>query len=170
MATKKDISKLSNRFRILEKGFKTTIQTTNEALAKKLEDEITFNHAVYVATLPPNDPQDHSIVVYSEYNTAGDKVLVRAAGNQIIYDEFGTGDKGAANPHPEKNKYNLNDYNSGPFIREDKYGRHYWFYKNQITNGVPAGAFIYKSLNNVRRDAPKIIKEKIKKSKDDWIL
>jgi hypothetical protein len=25
-------------------------------------------------------------------------------------------------------------------------------------------------LNNVRRDAPKIIKEKIKKSKDDWIL
>lgn len=169
MATKKSYKKLADNFRILEKGFKASTNVCCKELADALQKEVEFNHAVFVATLPPNDPQDHDITVYQEYASDGNRIMVRIAGDQVIYDEFGTGDLGERNPHPDKNKYNLNDYNSGEHIKVDKYGRHYWFYKKQITNGVPSGKFIYKSMNNLRGVAPDIIKKKLKETWSDLL-
>ena len=41
---------------------------------------------------------------------------VSMSGPQALYDEFGTGTIGEQNPHPIKNEFGLNPYNSGPLI------------------------------------------------------
>lgn len=83
-------------------------------------------------------------------------------GRSVIYDEFGTGENGKDNPHPEKDKYPLNDYNSGPVVSThiNENGRHYWYYKG-YTEGNRAGLFMYNSSIWLRDNYKKIIKKKV---------
>lgn len=107
----------------------------------------------------------------------GYKVI--AEGGSLLYDEFGTGDKGQASPHPEKNKFDLNDYNSGATIRPAKLlsktkqketgivGGLYWTYKDPVsgeivyTQGIPAGMFMYHTDVWLRDNYKKIVKKKV---------
>ena len=90
-----------------------------------------------------------------------------AKGSDVVYEEFGTGEEGHDNPHPDKNKYNLNDYNSGPFVSThiNKYNRHYWFYKG-YSEGNPSGAEMF---NTVRFLKEKGIKDVCKKKASDLL-
>lgn len=170
MGSKRTPKQVADKFRILERGFKTNINVCNEEIADRLTSDITMKHAVFVGRLPITDPQDHDIAIYPEYLNNGQRLVLRVVGSQLIYDEFGTGDEGQRDPHPRKSEYNLNDYNSGPYIREDKYGRHYWFYKNKITNGVPSGKFLFESMMNAQNYKADVIKKKTKEHWANWIL
>lgn len=84
-----------------------------------------------------------------------------ASGKDVIYEEFGTGEEGKSQPHPEKSKYPLNDYNSGPFVSThiNKYGRHYWFYKG-YSEGNPSGAEMYNTARFLKNKGIKDVLEK----------
>ena len=93
-------------------------------------------------------------------------------GRDVIYEEFGTGDKGKGNPHPDKSKYNLNDYNSGKYIRNanESSAQHgitdgkYWTYKKdgdiKYTQGVPSGKEMFETSNYLKETIPDVLKKK----------
>lgn len=85
-----------------------------------------------------------------------------ASGKDVIYEEFGTGEYGESQPHPEKGKYtSLKKYNSGPFVSThiNKYGRHYWFYKG-YSEGNPSGAEMYNTARFLKNKGIKDVLEK----------
>lgn len=85
-----------------------------------------------------------------------------ASGKDVIYEEFGTGEKGNDQRHPEKSKYtSLKKYNSGPFVSThiNKYGRHYWFYKG-YSEGNPSGAEMYNTAEFLKTKGIKDVLEK----------
>lgn len=101
---------------------------------------------------------------------------ILASGTGVIYEEFGTGDVGASNPHPNKNAYGLKGYNTGSHIRPaDKFSSYkadiksgnYWVFKNrrtgdiQLTQGIPAGMFMYNSSEWLRDNYKDIVKQKV---------
>lgn len=101
---------------------------------------------------------------------------VSMSGPQALYDEFGTGTIGAENPHPAKNEFGLNPYNSGPTIRvatENTKGINpgelYWTYKDEsgvvhYTQGIPAQKEGYDSLKATIKKAPSIIKKRMEET------
>jgi hypothetical protein len=117
-------------------------------MAEQLKDKMVENYGLFLNEIPRNDPQDRSDTgFYIEHEDRG-RYRVHAVGTHVIYDEFGTGQLGLESPHPEKDRYLLDDYNSGDHIRYDKSGRGYWIFK-RITYGVPAGAFVYDAISEM---------------------
>lgn len=121
--------------------------------------------------------------IFTDKKVQKDNCEIIASGKDVIYEEFGTGDKGEDNPHPVKSKYNLNDYNSGSYIMDtrDNYNPHldqflatqgiyngkYWSYKKDgtryYTQGVPAGQEMWDTRNYLINTAiPKITKKRSK--------
>lgn len=163
-SSKKEVTgfkQASHRFKIFADEISVCDSRIGLKSAEELKLEIIENYAVFVNSLK-NDPQkrDNAPVWITEEGDG--RFRVGVTGDQIIYDEFGTGTLGANDKHPEKgrymNRWNLDfkDYNEGDsqgngisYIRTDKNGVKYWMYNNQITYGVPAGQFIYKSIINV---------------------
>lgn len=102
---------------------------------------------------------------------------VSMAGPQAWYSEFGTGTKGQMQPHPLKDKFGLNPYNSGPTIRpasekvsmitDIPVGELYWTYKadnGQVyyTQGVPAQKQVYDAGQTVKDKIPEITIKRVK--------
>lgn len=97
---------------------------------------------------------------------------ILAQGRDVIYEEFGTGDEGKGNPHPDKSKYNLNDYNSGKYIRNANEssaqhgitGGKYWTYEKdgeiKYTQGVPSGKEMFETSNYLKETIPDVLKKK----------
>jgi hypothetical protein len=108
---------------------------------------------------------DHTIDV-SSINTSirqtNNGYQIIASGEDVIYEEFGTGEEGKSQPHTEKSKYPLNDYNSGPIVSThiNKYGRHYWFYKGYYSEGNPSGAEMYNTARFLKNKGIKDVLEK----------
>lgn len=95
-------------------------------------------------------------------------------GKDVIYAEFGTGDKGEATPHKEKSKYGLKGYNTGKTIKpvnpnNKSLAEHgitsgkYWTYEKDgkiiYTQGIPAGMQMFKTSNYLRSKAIKNVLE-----------
>lgn len=141
------------RFRVMIDEISSTRKAVTEKVAEELENEIRNNYDSFVNSLS-HDHQDRSDTIINSYKTDRGCVVF-ARGSQVIYDEFGTGDRGLMHPHPDKGKYSLNDYNSGSHIKLDKDGSFYWTYysnkdgKYTSSHGVPAGMFMYKSFENI---------------------
>ena len=94
-----------------------------------------------------------------------DRYIARIEGDQVIYNEFGTGDPGLNNPHPNKSKYDLNPYLSGKYIKTDIDGGHYWIHNGDAHIGVPAGKFVYSTVNDIKsKIGRKILKEEVDKA------
>ena len=117
-------------------------------------------------------------MIYYEKMDNGYKLI--AKGKDVIYEEFGTGDRGEDDPHPDKSKYNLNDYNSGYFImsvedignqdlldflkEEGITSGKYWSYRKNgerhFTQGVPSGKEMWNTRNEmIKNIIPKAKKE-----------
>lgn len=121
--------------------------------------------------LTPEDNNLQDINTKLEKTNKGYSIV--AEGRDVIYAEFGTGDKGEQTPHPEKGKYNLKAYNSGETIRPADelsayYGINgglYWTYvrdgKFNITQGTPAGMQMFKTRNYIRKDGIKKASERL---------
>lgn len=125
----------------------------SDDIANLLVDEINANYDSFVSSLS-RDKQDRSDTnIYVKKLSTGNRVVV--SGSQVIYDEFGTGDAGLLHPHVEKSKYNLNGYNTGAHIKTNSNGGHYWNYYSEkdgkfvTSSGVPAGMFMFNSVNNI---------------------
>ncbi len=101
--------------------------------------------------------------------------VIGVMGSQVLYDEFGTGTEGASSPHPIKGNFDLNDYNSGSTIRQNKtessnassngipVGGLYWTYKvdgqKVYTQGIPAGKQVYTTIQKLKKEKKKIMKK-----------
>lgn len=146
-----------NKFRVLENVGAMSVANKNftKQVADLLVKNININYDIFIASLG-RDFQDRSDTqIYAI--PSDDGYEVRVVGNQVIYDEFGTGDRGENKPHPKKGKYHLQPYNSGPQIKEGKTG-HYWWYKSPVdlklhtSHGVPSGQFMYHGLMETADD------------------
>ena len=150
--TKRALNQAKHKFKQLKNGLSFASKDISTNLANVLVDEINTNYSAFISGLSHDHLDRSDTNIYAIKLATGSKIVV--SGSQILYDEFGTGDAGLMHPHPEKSKYNLNDYNSGPYIKAGN-GGHYWTYysskddKYTSSRGVPAGMFIYHSVENV---------------------
>lgn len=122
-----------------------------------------------------NEYQDMSSMDFAITGSDTEKT-VSMIGEQAIYDEFGTGTRGAESPHPIKSEFGLNEYNSGPTIRTAKTkingikpGDLYWTFKDEAgeihyTQGVPAQKEGYDSFKATVKKAPEIIKKRMEET------
>lgn len=144
-----------SRFRFL--GEDVGIGIANKNFTKKMADEliknININYGFFLSRADAlGDMQyrdDYDCYAVQEANG----YEIRIVGSQVIYDEFGTGDEGLANPHPNKSKFGLRPYNSGKYIRRNRQtNRKYWTFISPVdweiaySSGVPSGQFVFKGL------------------------
>ena len=116
------------------------------------------------------------IMDFTKVGTETDKT-VSMSGPQAIYSEFGTGTRGGLHPHPMKNNFKLNPYNSGRTIRAATSkvteksgipaGTLYWTYKDptgeiQYTQGIPAQMQVYKAGKTVINEMPAIVTKNLR--------
>lgn len=126
-------------------------------LAEITLDEIQRNYSS--AEYQPGETMD-----FSKTGSDVDKT-VSMSGPQAWYSEFGTGTRGGLSPHPLKNNFGLNPYNSGRTIRAASSnvtqktgipeGTLYWTYKDadgeiQYTQGIPAQKEVYNAGMTVK--------------------
>lgn len=142
--------------------------TVSSKIADTLIGEISTNYSTFVTSLG-DDPQDRSDTSIKKQRLENGKYRVDISGNQVIYDEFGTGLMGLQHPHPEKNNYSLDPYLSGQTIKYDKNGLPYWVFNYKRTRGVPAGMFVYNAYMNVGEVEGNIIaSQELLKSLRKW--
>lgn len=171
----------------LEKLEKNLDWITQSLISDILQEGVEYAKKQYGAR--EYDPNIEDINV--DYTTKDMSGELYAYGKDVVYEEFGTGDRGEQKPHPVKSKYNLNDYNSGPTIRNvsdvPKYSLakedldtigissgKYWTYKENgtvyYTQGVPSGQEMWKTRNYLLNNS--IQKKVAKKGKElnDYII
>ena len=113
----------------------------------------------------------------------GNEITDYMSGAQAWYSEFGTGTRGRARPHPMKDQFNLNPYNSGKTIRRATrkvaqkegaaregitVGTLYWTYKAPdgeiyYTKGIPSQRQVYTAGKAAKKKLPEIIERNMKK-------
>lgn len=178
MITKK-ISLNTRDIRSLIKKLNTLQNDINdlpEKITKRVADEGLDTLNTYYASRTFNVNSTDITTSISETQN-GYKIIAR--GKDVIYTEFGTGDEGEQNPFPspDRNKYNLKDYNSGKYIRKVNpnnknvkemgitSGKYWTFVKNGVlhyTQGMPAGLQMFNTAKDLRETIiPKIVKEEI---------
>lgn len=153
------------------------VQSSLDEACKGVVDRLS-NEGSELATVlneaAPSSATDKSIVhmyetLNNEYSAQGGFYL---QGKSAIYDEFGTGEEGASDPHPMKDYFPLNPYNSGPYIFYNEFaGRYQWYYKPMAgmpyftetgaTSGIPSGKQMYTAAQHVRKIKGNIIAEEI---------
>lgn len=138
-------------------------------IVKKLVDDGKNVANDYTIGAPQNN-ETPSVIVGGVLES-GKSGYIALRGEGAVYDEFGTGDEGANDPHPMKNNFALNPYNSGPTIRLDEFDRHYWIYKPMAgqpyfdeygkTHGIPSGKMMYNTSKYLRSVKNDIIKNEL---------
>lgn len=151
------------------------VEKTMVEIVKKGESYLDAQYATRL-----KDPNITDIS--TSWSKKGDEYELKAIGKDVIYEEFGTGDRGEQNPHPVKSKYNLNDYNSGQHIRnvsdydENSYtyddlqefginsGKFWRYNKNGVlyyTQGIPAGQEMWDTRNYLIKNViPEVSKKR----------
>lgn len=150
--SKTSIDKAIMKLNTLDDVIKATCDESGRKIAEVLAGDITERYSDFISSLG-DDHQDRSDTTISIQRLSDGHYRVDVAGNQVIYDEFGTGLPGKLHPHPEKelSEYGLNPYLSGTEIRYDKKGLPFWMYQDHssdkliFTRGVPSGQFVYRS-------------------------
>lgn len=88
-------------------------------------------------------------------------------GKQIAFLEYGTGEQGAASPHPQAEEAGR-DYNVGPHIRKCKNGKMMWNYFDKLrghwrtTDGIPAQKQVFNAALTMWDRLVEIAKEALK--------
>lgn len=172
-----DVNEISQMITKLQQLKKDVKSLPSELTKQVALDGLQYLDFQYAMTPRDNNVGDINTEVIKTNN--GHDIV--ASGKDVIYLEFGTGDMGQANPHPEKNKYVLNDYNSGRTIRNvsdqsektrDKLESHgitsgkYWTYvrdggKPEYTQGISAGKQMFNTRNYIISESIKKVNEKL---------
>lgn len=97
----------------------------------------------------------------------GAEATISQSGDQVAYLEYGTGEQGAANEHPEYKVAGWH-YGSGKNIRRMKNGKLMWRYYDKlkghwrITNGIPAQKQVLRAALTMRDNIVPVAKEVLK--------
>lgn len=97
----------------------------------------------------------------------GNNAVIYMHGEQAAYLEYGTGEVGAASPHPQAAKAGWN-YASGTKIQTTKDGRKMWRYRQKgtdnwkYTQGIPAGRVVLRTGISLRNAVANIAGEVLK--------
>ena len=152
----KDISSLINKLQVLKSDIKKLTHEINKEIA---EIGLEYLNNEYANTRTDHTIDINSIETDIVETTKGYSIV--AKGSEVLYAEFGTGEYGQDNPHPLKQEFDLNPYNSGPIVSThiNKNGRHYWFYDNQYSEGNASGKQMFNTSKYLRE---KVIKEVVK--------
>lgn len=148
-------------------------ETTDVALSRIVDKLLTAGEQeanFYTRGAPQSGVEQSRIV--KEKSSNGLSGFVALIGKNAVYDEFGTGTQGERDPHPMKNNFSLNPYNSGPHIFYNQLvDRYQWYYKPMsgepyftetgLTEGIPSGKMIYRASAYVRKIKDKVIKDEL---------
>jgi len=162
-------------------AFKDMLDNLDDEVDKAMVEVMTkgegFLNAQYVSRVKDPNITDIS----TSWSKKDNEYELKASGKDVVYEEFGTGDRGEQNPHPVKSKYDLNDYNSGSFILDvEDVGNQemldilsengitsgkFWSYtkhgESHLTQGVPAGQEMWDTRNYLIKDViPKTFKKR----------
>ena len=154
---------------------KYTSATLQEATCENIVNNICSSGYEFANGINGSAPSSNLQKSYIDMKTSGNKGEISLNGEGAVYDEFGTGEEGLANPHPMKGDFpDLNPYNSGPFVSthiNPSNGRHYWIYPpmggrpyfdaHGYTEGIPSGKQMYHTLNYIRQIKDNIIREEV---------
>ncbi len=162
------INKLINKLERFNKNLEKADEKIVEELSNLALQEIQENYS----STPYKDGNE-DISFYATGTEKNKKVGVM--GSQVLYNEFGTGTEGQNSPHPEKENFGLNPYNSGRTIRQNNNpnssasklgipeGELYWTYMDgnvkKYTQGIPAGKQVYMAAKAVKKQKNKIIEK-----------
>lgn len=158
------------------------LNTNIKSYPEKLTKEIAYDGLTHLDMLYAITPYQSNVGdIHTSVRKKPFGYSIVSSGQDVIYEEFGTGDMGEQNKHPEKSEYSLKDYNSGETIRDvskqsektkERLKGHgivsgkYWTYKRdgkvEYTQGIPAGKQIFDTRNY-------IIKEGIKKAHKELV-
>lgn len=172
-----DIDRVKEQLEILADDFSIVGETLPETIKNLVEDGEKYANQQYASFEYRNSPTHCTI----KSNIDGLKGSISLVGKDAFYEEFGTGELGARDPHPTKNRFDvpLNEYNSGPFVsthvrKTTRAGWHYWIYydmrgqkgylKSGLTYGIPSGKMMYntgKHLHNELSEKTKDLGEKL---------
>lgn len=157
-------------------------KTSNDILKEITDDGLDFLKKQYNTSPNRDDPNiDFESIDVSKKEVEKGWWQLIAKGDDVLYEEYGTGDEGQASPHPNKTASGLNPYNSGPTIREADdvsafYGitsGKYWTYKKDgkryITNGIPAGKEMWNTRNYLRKKMSKVAKKRGEEIRDKFV-
>jgi hypothetical protein len=158
------IKKLDNWADMMDKASKNIVKDLSDYSLEQMQKVYNENN------FKSSEATEFGIVG-SEYEK---KVFMQGA--QAIYNEFGTGTEGEKRPHPMKDEFGLNPYNSGKTIRKAKgdiagitEGELYWTYKDSngetvYTQGIPAQKEVYEALKATTKKMPSIIKKRMEET------
>lgn len=142
---------------------KTGLEAANKEVVKEMARTVRQDVSNNLAATPYKDGNDDA---KAYYRTKNNKAEVGMQGSQVVYDEFGTGTKGEEAPHPEKGKFGLKGYNTGPKIQVSDTGDLYWLYRNKSgelikTQGIPAGKQVFNASVMLKGKKIQIIRKKV---------
>lgn len=156
----KDMKKLSQEFKNL-----------NDIVSKELAEATQYQLEQNYSTMPflSNTSMPHFGVTKTHNGYS-----VYARGDNIVYEEFGTGDVGESHPYPiPQSDFGLKGYNTGETIRDaDGYsakqgitsGKYwtYWDGKDWVyTQGIPSGKFVFNTSEWLHENYKDLIQKKV---------
>ena len=165
----KEIDRMINSLNTLS----SNINKLKTEIPKEIAEEgLKYLNRLYASKPTDNDTDD----IHTSIDKTSTGYSIISQGEDVLYEEFGTGDEGARHPHKDKSKYGLKDYNSGPTIRPVNSNNpalkahgitsgKYWTYEKdgeiKYTQGIPAGKQMFDTSNYLRSGVIKtIMKEK----------
>ena len=162
-----DLNNVIKDLKSLSKQFNTLNDTISKELAEATKYQLEQNYSMLPYVGSEGTP---SFGVKVE----GHSYKVYASGKSVIYEEFGTGDKGQSSPYPiPQSDFGLKGYNTGETIRRaDRMSAEhgikdgmYWTYwdgtKWVYTQGIPSGKFMYNTSEWLRSNYKDLIQKKV---------
>ena len=142
-----------------------TFSTNIQKLPKEITKEIADIGQEFLEEQYANTHTDQTIdidTISTDIIETQNGYSIVASGEEILYAEFGTGEKGADDGHPLKGDFHLNPYNSGPTIKVNaNTGRHYWWYQG-YSEGNPSGKQMFNTGKFLKDNVvKKVLKEKV---------
>lgn len=104
----------------------------------------------YMMSIVKIDSGELASSISWNYDKAQNKGVIKVGADYAIFVEFGTGIVGANSPHPEPDgwQYDVNSHGeNGWWYSDEKQNRIRW------TKGQPASAFVYKTLEYMKKEA-----------------
>ena len=155
----KELDDLIGKLTVLKYGLKEADDKIVKDMANLVKQEVSNN----LSSTPYKDGNEDA-EAYS--NIDGNRAEAGMRGSQVVYDEFGTGTKGENAPHPEKGKFGLKGYNTGPKIQVSDMGDLYWLYKGKNgelvkTQGIPAGKQVFNASIMLKGKKLQIINKRV---------
>lgn len=152
------------------KFLKDSVNVGSQRIVEELVEKGVGIASTYNANAPQSGLEKSNVV--GKTTDSGNKGYVALIGDSAVYDEFGTGEQGASDPHPMKGNFGLNPYNSGPHIFYNELaGRYQWRYRPMagrpyftntgLTEGIPSGKQMYNTSKDLRAIKKDIITKEL---------